>query len=276
MTGIHATNAACKAAGDGSKSNWENNVGHTATWKAKYEKAKAHCDANAGSTANPPWVHPFPCNPYGHEFYDGANDVKKYGDLTDGKFKYERLMEALAEAATNDDNNAGPLLMCQWFAGDRDWGGLLESSAAKSAAHDKGPAALHPKHRRPCGCFFSPWEDKGTFYYHRCVGTCSKTKATICSDDDDCTKTCSITKEQPCSDAGDCVKLCSLTKTYRTGYDIPPPPMCESDDDCPGGQTCDSQDCAAVAGNVCEFHEEDEEHDCGTNGRKCVCFPEVQ
>ena len=30
--GIHDTNAACKAAGDGTKSNWENNVGHTGTW----------------------------------------------------------------------------------------------------------------------------------------------------------------------------------------------------------------------------------------------------
>ena len=140
---------------------------------------------------------------------------------------------------------------------------LTASTAAKSAAHATGPAALRADHRRPCGCYFSPWEDKGTFYYHRCVGTCSKTKATICASDGDCTKTCSITKAVSCPNgAGDCDKLCSLTKTYNI------PTVW-------GDQTCDSQECKAVAGNTCEHHEVKEEHDCGVNGRKCVCMPQV-
>ena len=142
--GLWPTDNACKHFGDKSKTIYWNNIAGP-NWKAYYDKVKGYCDGAGSGNTNPQWRHPFPCKPYLHEYYGGALDSKQYGRQTDGKFRHEALMAALATAAANDDGENGPRLMCEWFAGDRDWGGV-ESNEAPAHARDE----------RPCGCYFSP------------------------------------------------------------------------------------------------------------------------
>ena len=422
MHGVHATNAVCKTGAGNSKTHWENNIGHTTNWKTYYNDVKDHCDENRADYPNPPWSHPFPCNPYGHLYYDGHNDVYMHGDFTDHKKKYDTLMQQLATAAANTDNVNGPLLMCEWFAGDRDWGGEMGANGPKSAALARGPAAARPAHWRPCGCYFSPWEDefmddnaftvdalfseegtagyqrdggvdeaacdpetfnsqmnvgwkrgfdwcapggdgkyfatfqdlpdithgtdisitntrtgktgiavfwskassdyyvdsedpttkvlwggrfgtggsggaaaqkdfavhdriiitggntyskrvRGTFYYHRCTGTCDKVRTSMCDADGDCGKVCSDTEKIACTSAGDCPNVCSVSKATGCTAGSNHKSCPGRDEDGDPNETCAEQTCVAQS---CVQHHADAQHDCGVNGRSCVCmtYPE--
>ena len=155
--GLWGTSQACKSFGKADESIYWNNIAGT-NWKAYYLKVKAYCEGAGADNTNPDWRHPFPCTPFNSEFFGGAHDNMKYGCQTDGQYKHEELMAALATAAENNDDEKGPALMCEWFAGDRDWGGV-ESV--------ENPA--HARDERPCGCYFSAFEDKGAFYYNACA-----------------------------------------------------------------------------------------------------------